>query len=223
LGDTLLLTAWPPPQLEIELKYLLDPEGYRKLLEILAKQTVGKELFTTYYLDTKKGHLKTSGFNVRIRVGEESAKMTLKFATVLSWDGESTPKMRWELEDDIDSKLARDVVEGREPITVLKNRGTQVLSANISGSKLEALKTMGQLDITRTKIDWKKGVCLEVDRFQIGGETIHEIEIEVRDQDPDVLHRDITSKLDEWKIFWEATDTSKRSRLFASIGKKKKS
>lgn len=217
----MLLNAWPPPQLEIELKYLLDAEGYRKLLDKLAKQTLGNDTFSTYYLDTKKGHLKTSGFNLRVRLGDESAKMTLKFATVLSWDGESKPKMRWELEDDVEVKHLRDVVEGRKSIVSLTNRGTQVLKANVSESKLEGVKTVGQLDIHRTRIQWNPNVLLEVDRYLIAGEAIYEIEIEIRDKDPDTVHKSFGSKMDEWKIFWEETDTSKRSRLFASLGRKK--
>lgn len=217
----MLLNAWPPPQLEIELKYLLNAESYRKLLDKLSDKVVGEYPFTTYYLDTKKNHLKESGFNLRIRLGKEKTKMTLKFATVLSWDGESRPKMRWELEDEIDTALAQDVVEGRKPITLLTNRGTQMLKANITEKKLENVRTLGQLDIQRTKIQWQPGIVLEVDRFQIAGEAIHEIEIEIGDKDPDTVHKSITDKMDDWKIFWDATDTSKRSRLFASLTRKK--
>ena len=216
----MLLNAWPPPQLEIELKYLLDPEGYRKLLEKLSDKTLGKESFTTFYLDTKKGHLKQAGFNLRIRMNDTAARMTLKFATVLGWDGESKPKMRWEMEDDFDVKLAHEVVEGRKELTVLNNRGVQVLKANVSESKLEGVRTIGQLDISRTKVQWVNGVILEVDRYLIAGEAIHEIEIEIKDKDPDTVHKSFTSKMDEWKINWDETEISKRSRLFASLKKR---
>lgn len=216
----MLLNAWPPPQLEIELKYLLDAEGYRKLLEKLSEKNLGQETFTTFYLDTKKGHLKQSGFNLRIRLGKESARMTLKFATVLAWDGEAKPKMRWELEDDIDIENARDIVEDRKPFSILTNRGAQVLKGNISESKVENIRTAGQLDILRTKLQWAPEVILEVDRYQISGEAIYEIEIELKATDPDSVHRSFTSKLDDWKIFWTETEISKRSRLFSSLGKK---
>lgn len=216
----MLLNAWPPPQLEIELKYLLDPEGYRKLLDKLSDKILGKESFTTFYLDTKKGHLKQAGFNLRIRMSETAARMTLKFATVLGWDGESKPKMRWEMEDDFDVKLAHEVVEGKKALSVLANRGVQVLKANVSESKLEGVRNVGQLDIQRTKVQWMPDVILEVDRYLIAGEAIHEIEIEIQTKDPDTIHKSFTSKMDEWKINWEETEISKRSRLFASLKKR---
>lgn len=216
----MLLNAWPPPQLEIELKYLLDADGHRLLLEKKAGQILGQETFTTFYLDTKKGHLKQSGFNLRVRLAKEFAKLTLKFATVLSWDGESKPKMRWELEDSIPVDLAREVVEGRMALSRLENRCALVLKANIAESKLDNLKTAGQLDIQRTKVQWAPGVVLEVDRYQVSGEQIYEIEIEVAAKDPDTVHRDFVTHLDSWKIDWQETEVSKRSRLFESLARR---
>ena len=147
--------------------------------------------------------------------------MTLKFATVLHWDGESSPKMRWELEDEVDRTLAKQLVEGKGDLSKFQNRGALMLQANLPDSKLSNLKVLGQLDIQRHTVKWEKGIVLEVDRFEIAGETIYEIEIEVKNQDPDSVHEAFTAQLEKWKIPYRDTTTSKRSRLFASLGKSK--
>lgn len=212
-----VLNVWPLPHLENELKYLLTASGYNELLGRVSERVLKRETFVTTFLDTKKGYLKDEGFNLRVRAGTQSGAITLKWNHVFSWNGEARPKMRWEVEDEIAISTIDDLLSGAITLTELTNRPVEILRANLPRRRLESLRAIGSLEVERVTAQWSSDLVLEIDRYEVGGRMIYEIEIELSDRNPDSVHAEMTSLLTEWGIAFQPTTTSKRSRLLSSL------
>lgn len=213
------LAAAAGPQLEVELKYELSRKEYQKLLSVVRDSIFRETDYRSYYFDTKKGALKKAGLNIRLRIDDDRAVLTVKSQASVQIKDRLPVKARWELDKTLALERAEAIADGSVPFGSLRLDVIQKLREQFDGD-LDKVKILGSIPSHRTVARLDDGTEIEVDRFTIAGDELYEVEIEFAQGAEKAIHKKMKRFFEANGIRWKFSPSSKRSRLLESLGLK---
>ncbi|MFM8314986.1 MAG: CYTH domain-containing protein [Deltaproteobacteria bacterium] len=202
-----------PSSIETELKYSLTKTEYARLEKHLNRFPHKTQAQTNYYFDTPSLALRKLRGGLRIRtVGRQKAILTLKLPKTPPKKGPSSLKVRYEFEEEIPIKVARQIINEQHSLEDLKASPIKVLKSKISNRHLSQLHVLGSITNKRIGYRYSKDLFLELDRYCLFDQVFYELEVETDiPEETDLKIRKILKNL---KIAFRPSKISKLQRFF---------
>jgi len=192
--------------IERELKYSLSSRDYIRLKRFLWTKGLKRKIQTNYYFDTPSLILQQKKAGLRIRIeNRHDAVVTLKLP-VRSTKPKDGFKARYEHNYPIRLDLARRIIAGKIPITILP------FTALIPYHHLN-LQCLGTLRTLRHVKSLDRKHVLEIDKCSCFGITFFELEVET--SSPQKIGRLLREKFGRLGIALRPSNRSKLARFLA--------